>query len=175
MNFKIWFESFESPLPIEWIEKTPTDWEGEFYVPTLQVVSSKPKKTKYAFVPQGKKYVIRMMKLPMGGTWEIKFELELDGKKTQEITGTGDSMRVFSTVLSGIREFISEVNPKSIAFSAREPSRQSLYARLLRLLPSTEWKVEEMGEIFFAKRKSAKKVYSGYSDDDFSDFYRDDL
>jgi 4'-phosphopantetheinyl transferase EntD len=47
-----------------------------------------------------------------------------------DITGSGDAERVFATVINAIKIFVDKVKPKFIVFSAKEPSRQSLYKAL---------------------------------------------
>jgi len=142
MRFKEWIlsELFNSPGQIDWELKSPNDWVGSFDI-------------------NGKNYVIKMMKFDIGFgkkenmPWEIKFELMQNGKGTQEITGTGDSLPVFSTVLDGIQQWLSEVKPKNFMLTAREPNRISLYRRLIRMLPPQEWKAEETGGTFSAKKR----------------------
>ena len=163
MNFKEWFiftEIFNFPLPIKWTKATSTDWEGSFVVPPNE-----------AFV-KGKRYIIRMIKgsdMP----WEVTFDLVVGNKRSQDITGTGNAAQVFSTVLSGIKQWLAKVNPDSFALSAREPSRQSLYRRMLQMLPRKTWDVEDLGATFFVQNKTMEPVHFGYSDNDFDDYYDD--
>jgi hypothetical protein len=86
--------------------------------------------------------------------WTITFRF-LDSDKSQDvqskpygygITGSGNSAKVFSTVIDIMRDFLSRYESKfdSIILSADEPSRKSLYmAMIKRLLPG--WKVETSG------------------------------
>lgn len=60
------------------------------------------------------------------GLWDIEFER--DG--AMDITGGGDAERVFATVINAIKIFVDKVKPEFIVFSAKEPSRQSLYKAL---------------------------------------------
>lgn len=46
------------------------------------------------------------------------------------ITGTGNALEVFGTVMACIRDYVSKARPASIRFSASEPSRIRLYNRL---------------------------------------------
>lgn len=154
MNFKKWLisEMFNSPLPIQWKQRNNSTWEGTFAI-------------------NDKQYLIMMMHEPHMG-WEVKFELLRQGKWTQAITGTGDAAYVFSTVLNGIKEWITKMQPAQFALTAREPSRKKLYARLLKMLPKN-WRVEELGPTFFVQDTS-KQAYGGFSDDGFDDYYDDD-
>lgn len=153
LNFKEWLnESFNAPSPIKWAKATPMDWEGVFKI-------------------RDKKYIIRMMKEPQM-PWEIKFELVAGKSRTQEITGTGDAAQVFSTVLNGIQQWLNKVKPDAFALSAREPNRQSLYRRMLSMLPTRQWEIEDLGSTFFVQNRQMQPAYAGYSG--FDDYYDGD-
>lgn len=59
------------------------------------------------------------------------------------ITGEGDAMRVFATVISAIKDFIKKQDPYGIAFSAAKKSsqdsssRSKLYARMAKKFASS--------------------------------------
>lgn len=156
-KFKEWLqitEIFNDPFPIKWSRSRQKDWIGKFMV-------------------EDKPYIITMIN---GGTempWEVKFELIQNKKPTQEITGTGDAMQVFSTVLSGIQQWLKSENPDSFVLSAAEPNRQQLYRRMMGMLPKN-YKYEDLGSTFFVQNINAKQpAFSGYSDSDFEDYYYD--
>lgn len=175
MNFSEWItivEMFNSPLPITWTKTTPTDWEGSFVVQDGMPNAPTPLKNKKA-LPRGKQYIIRMIKGP-DMPWEVTFELVMGNKRSQDITGTGNAAQVFSTVLSGIKQWLDRVKPDAFALSAREPSRQSLYRRMLRMLPPKIWDVEDLGSTFFVQNRTMEPAFSGYSDSDFDDYYDDE-
>lgn len=79
--------------------------------------------------------------------WNIQF-FAVDGNYNVRvgITGTGSSATVMSTVVDIMRNFLSSrPEIESIEFSADEPSRQSLYAKMVqRLLPT--WKMETINQ-----------------------------
>jgi len=54
--------------------------------------------------------------------------------KTHGILGTGNQGLVFSTVITGIKEFIKSKKPEYITFSAEEPSRIKLYRRMSKTI-----------------------------------------
>lgn len=175
MKFSEWLtivEMFNSPLPITWTKTTPTDWEGSFVVQDGTPNATTPLKNKRA-LPRGKQYIIRMIKGP-DMPWEVTFELVMGNKRSQDITGTGNAAQVFSTVLSGIKQWLDRVKPDAFALSAREPSRQSLYRRMLRMLPPKIWDVEDLGSTFFVQNRTMEPAFSGYSDSDFDDYYDDE-
>ena len=86
------------------------------------------------------------------GQWEVEFKR--DGKKldrTQKfgLTGTGNSAEVMSTVVDIMREFLDKYKDKIevLIFSAKEDSRQGLYAKMVkRLLP--DWIMRQDKEEF---------------------------
>lgn len=156
MRFKEWFltEIFDNPTQINWSKQTNTDWIGSFNI-------------------KDKRYTIKMIR-DKGTPWEVSFDLIRNNKATQDITGTGDAALVFSTVLNGMNQWMKSTNPESFAISAREPNRQSLYRRMLKMLPKV-WEVEDLGTTFFATNTSVvQPAFSGYRDDDFSDYWDDD-
>lgn len=189
MKFKEWVifsEMFNSPLPIKWTKKNHRNWEGVFYIQDSIANTEQPsfapknvqsiiKLTAPHALPNpekrsiGKKYIISMINEPEMG-WEVKFELMVGNKATQDITGTGNAALVFSTVIDGIQQWASAEKPDSFALSAREANRQSLYRRMLDKMLPREWEVEDLGTTFFVQHKTRKPVYSGFSDSDFDDY-----
>lgn len=81
-----------------------------------------------------------------GREWQIGFRIsdhsisELEHKypdkniRAYAITGLGDAFRVMATAVDFLKHVIAEERPVLITFTAEsnEPSRQSLYARMLR-------------------------------------------
>lgn len=53
---------------------------------------------------------------------------------TMGITGKGDAARIFGTVLQATHDYLAMNNPEYIMFTADEPSRQKLYAHMVRRL-----------------------------------------
>ena len=85
------------------------------------------------------------------------------GAGTEKLTGTGDSIKVLSTVVNIVKDAVSILNPKYIMFEAstREPSRIKLYATMGRMaakaLPNYKLKsIKDSGASF-------KSGPSGYS------------
>lgn len=65
--------------------------------------------------------------------WDIEFS----GKGTTKITGTGNEIKVFSTVVQIMKNMLQLYNIEKFYFTAEEPSRQKLYNRLVdKLLPT---------------------------------------
>ena len=102
-----------------------------------------------------------LAKLPDGTNLSIMFtnqgdeewQVEFHRNNSQEVTGEGDSQRVFATVLSAIDTFIKKEHPWRIMFSASkdvEPgqnseSRAKLYDRLIKRYAKA-WGYEEYNE-----------------------------
>jgi 8-oxo-dGTP pyrophosphatase MutT (NUDIX family) len=86
------------------------------------------------------------------GEWEAEFKRhgsKLDRSQKFGLTGTGNSAEVMSTVVDIMRAFLSKYQDKIqvLSFSAKEDSRQGLYARMVkRLLP--DWTMKQAGEHF---------------------------
>ena len=53
---------------------------------------------------------------------------------SEGITGTGDEIEIFSTVLDIISKSIKKYDPVLIAFGAHEKSRQSLYNKMIKYM-----------------------------------------
>jgi hypothetical protein len=86
------------------------------------------------------------------GEWEAEFKRhgsKLDRIQKFGLTGTGNSAEVMSTVVDIIRAFLEKYRDKIqvLTFSAKEDSRQGLYARMVkRLLP--DWTMTQKDEFF---------------------------
>ena len=84
------------------------------------------------------------------------------------LTGWGEGVKIMNTVLLAIKEYMETIHyPKYVLFSAREPSRQRLYARLIERLsnefgykdiefPSIEL-FEPEGKTFLLRREDVKE------------------
>jgi hypothetical protein len=86
------------------------------------------------------------------GQWEVEFKRhgnKLDRSQKFGLTGTGNSAEVMSTVVDIMRAFLDKYKDKIevLIFSAKEDSRQGLYARMVkRLLP--DWIMRQDGGEF---------------------------
>lgn len=86
------------------------------------------------------------------GVWEVEFHIRGGGGSRDQkfgISGTGNSAEVFGTVVDIMRQFLSQYKHliSSLVFSAKEDSRQSLYAKMAkRLLPN--WTMHQDGGEF---------------------------
>lgn len=86
------------------------------------------------------------------GVWEVEFKRhgsKLDRASKFGLTGTGNSAEVMSTVVDIMRAFLEKYKDKieTLTFSAKEDSRQGLYAKMVkRLLP--DWMMKQDKEDF---------------------------
>lgn len=72
--------------------------------------------------------------------WVVEFAYKADkfsNRRRYDIMKLGSSFGVFATIVSIMRSFIAKYNPASIVIEAEEPSRMSLYRKMVaRLLPT---------------------------------------
>lgn len=96
------------------------------------------------------------------GVWEVEFKRhgsKLDRANKFGLTGTGNSAEVMSTVVDIMRAFLDQYRDKieTLTFSAKEDSRQGLYARMVkRLLPT--WTMRQDGEDFVLAAPESKAI-----------------
>jgi hypothetical protein len=109
------------------------------------------------------------------GEWEAEFKRhgsKLDRIQKFGLTGTGNSAEVMSTVVDIMRAFLDKYKDKIqvLTFSAKEDSRQGLYARMVkRLMP--DWTMQQKDEFFtlFAPKQHEldESVGSDYKEIEF--------
>lgn len=76
-------------------------------------------------------------------SWEISFQRN----GSQELTGEGDAIRIFATVMAATREFIKRENPERIHIGTlKSVGREKLYLRMLKkYLKGYEINIERSG------------------------------
>jgi len=120
-------ELFDKPSPIKW-SRHGNNWSGLFKISEIN-------------------YELSTQTID-GTEYEVEFKnLSVPSAESQDITGTGNASLVFATILHGIKQWLNTVKPASFMLGAREPSRQKLYKRLLRMLPRN-YEVEDFGSLF---------------------------
>lgn len=68
------------------------------------------------------------------GIWEVEFNrgnMAKGKSETTNITGEGDAFKIFGTVSMILKEFVKSNKVEELFFSADEPSRHSLYTRMM--------------------------------------------
>jgi len=123
--------------------KSKTQLAKQNNLPTIKF--SKPLKWRIEESPYGdgmvanfkvkdKNYLVTLYPVDTKGDYRYQFELETKTGSTQKITGTGDAIRVFSTVYKGLLDAVKS-NPKikRVEFSAdkSEPSRVRVYTSVM--------------------------------------------
>jgi hypothetical protein len=99
------------------------------------------------------------------GTWEVEFLVinpSRERKTKFGLTDTGNAAEVLSVVTDIMREFLQRYkgNVNQLVFTADEPSRKSLYARMVRrLLP--DWGLKQYDKQFVV---SAPNVNENFAD-----------
>jgi len=111
-------ELFDNPIPWKWVSKNEYNWEAGFDTGNMKYA------LKCAFAYQ---FVV------------ITFETRATGDTG--ITGTGNEIAVFATVIDIIKEIIDVPTVKTVVFTAKEKSRQKLYNRLVKLFEKMGWSV----------------------------------
>ncbi len=90
-------------------------------------------------------YSVLITNLNDDNTWKVEFALHQRNSKGKMIyninmSGTGHSLEVMSTVVAICEEWFSKHKAQHITMSGATPRRLSLYTRLLRTLKPT-WKI----------------------------------
>lgn len=113
-------------------------------------------RNEYRFSIEGINYRFKYFLRLSNRAISVQFcELERDSDRncTYDITNSGNHIKVFSTVVSIMREVMEEISPIIVHFTAEEESRKKLYLRMVKsLIPS--WKLytrrDEDGMLVFS-------------------------
>ena len=94
----------------------------------------------YKFQVGGKVYQFMYDVTQSGNCIAVSFcALGKDNACDFGIMNSGKSVLVFSTAVAILRQILDDMNPRLLTFSAKEPSRQKLYLRMVKtLLPTWE-------------------------------------
>ena len=104
-----------------------------------------PKMKSYEFAIKGYAYEVDIVSMTRyNGGWGIAFD-QVGNEDDYKMTGTGNAALVLATVMDIMKQFVHEVKPTSLRFSAdsKEPSRVSLYRRMIGKLVPNEYTVSE--------------------------------
>lgn len=122
LTFKTYlFETLDSIVPFTWVYQDEQTWKAIFSINDL----------KYAVViGQDEENSV---------VWDVTFFLinRPDNiKNIYDLTGTGNAFLVLSTVVDILKEFVTKNKDAvyKIIFTAKEPSRQRVYDRMVRIL-----------------------------------------
>ena len=72
---------------------------------------------------------------PKSNTWQVEFSASGKHVKSEQgykLTGSGNAALIFSTVIDIIKDFRTRHPTVSLVFTAEEPSRESLYAAIVK-------------------------------------------
>lgn len=140
-------EIFDKPLKFRWISKNSNAWKGTFE--TQQEIT---------FLVKMEKYLSDWFR-PPEYSWQVSFDVFNRTDDKFGLTGKGESLAVFSTVISMMKEWIKKEKPNMIDFSAKEASRKKLYLSFTeRIAPKLGYKLLDAedtpaGLILILKRK----------------------
>lgn len=111
-------EILDEPYEWKWHRKGGYEWLATF---------AKPPKEGQG--PRREDSYIVQIEMDEVGVWEIAFG---DAAGRQGITKSGDSFKIFATVLDIVKDFVKTNKPEWIRFSAKEMSRDRLYRSLVK-------------------------------------------
>ena len=128
----------KSTIEWEWKNVQSTSASAEFVVNENTYVVSF---VKYQTSDTSKMLSLNMLDILPPTMWSIQFAAGA-GFGVKHVTGTGGEMQVFATVMEITKQFIEKLNPEAVQFSsdAKEPSREPLYRRLLKMFGQQGWK-----------------------------------
>jgi len=114
-------EGFDQPYPLKWEKSDYGDVDA------------------LATLADGT-YLSIMFNKQQDNEGEEVVEVEFYRNNSQEVTGEGDAMRIFATVLTAIQQYVKKYKPARLTFSARKEveqdqnteSRAKLYDRLVQ-------------------------------------------
>jgi hypothetical protein len=130
-------ESFDRPLSWRWTNQSPTNYSATFQKCGIEAkvninpLSDDPNETENSM-------------------WSIEFatasilDTRMYSKWRQDTTNTGYEIPIFSTVGDIAVNFIRKQKPLELHFTADDPKRENLYARIAkRLASSTGYKIKQ--------------------------------
>lgn len=87
----------------------------------------------YKFKVDGKEYIVSIVKTSMTDAWNIVFSgQDKNGYESTLVTGQGNELKVFASVVNIIKNFIKKNDPLVISFFAKEGNRSKLYDRMVK-------------------------------------------
>lgn len=152
-SFAQFNEAFDAPYKIDMESFNDRDYKGK------------------AKLKDGSMLVVRADRERIGDekySWDITFKRS--GKVS--VTGEGDQMKVFATVIDAIQQFIKKQDPEEFSFTADKASytqadskemqsREKLYGRLVKKYFSKGYKVHQdtnkLGTAWIIKKQKAVK------------------
>lgn len=107
----------------------PLEWER---MPGMQISPGvKTRDALYANTQDqdGRDITISFVEMPSG-----IIDISFNRAGSMDITGKGDAVQIFATVLDAIDRYVKAERPGWISFSASEPSRAKLYQHMVKRL-----------------------------------------
>jgi hypothetical protein len=140
-------EAFDNPYPVKKLMDTGTEKSWEFTTNA------------------GTDYVIIITKHSSGDDeWRASFKLKGAATNPYGVTGSGDEMRVFATVIRTVMGWVSRHKPNELDFSADasrgKASRVRLYRTLLNRYAPDGYETGSRGSGFFSVLTLTKRGYN---------------
>lgn len=79
-------------------------------------------------LPDGSMLRIRFYFNTRYDAWSIEFGRFVSGQQSFDITGGGDELRIFSTVIAAAKKFQADKHPTAVYFTSDASSRTKLYS-----------------------------------------------
>ena len=130
-------ESFNKPYSFTMISQGKDAIEYEFYSGEIKYICSFFRMNgikKLKNIENYDMYSIINKNTPFEPSREIDMWIMtfIVGDYDIDITGTGDAMRIFATIITIAKNAIKKVDPQFLIFTASEPSRIKLYDRIMK-------------------------------------------
>jgi uncharacterized membrane protein (UPF0127 family) len=119
-------EAFDKPYKWAWEHKASNLWWANATVPT---------KTK------GDVPMVIAARLGLNDIWDLSFNLNKSISKSGANVNAVEPLRVFSTAVSAIKDFIKQESPDEIGFSAEGSSRIKLYDSFSRIITRGDYRL----------------------------------
>lgn len=86
------------------------------------------------------------------------YDLEFDVDGSYNVTGGGDAIKIFGTVIAIARDFIKRMQPNAIIFGAKDDSRTKLYARMTKRISTSAGYVDMTAKLNELIKKEVPSV-----------------
>ena len=144
-------ETLGTPAPWHWVRTTSYLYEAGWTVGNYRYVL----KLHHVSAIDGADSAITTRVGPLRGEWsayfsqvvpaeEDPFEPDDESERVRgddfryNITRTGHAFTVFATLIAILKDFVRQVEPSRLVFTAYEDSRKKLYRRLCQMLPTID-------------------------------------
>jgi len=137
-------ELFSTPTKWEYTKDTPNKVRAQFIIDTNEVYIYNV----HIEREQGTGFKLYRPSESFKDMWDITFDISTGSyDNSDDITGTGNAITVFSTVVDIIESAVKLKNIQNLFFTADEPSRVKLYDRMSKHFAKKGWRYIDDREI----------------------------